>query len=205
MQNCIAILGWGSLIWDLDNLSPHVHPGWMMDHGPRLPMEFTRVSPKRKMGLAVCLDPDSGVPCPTHAIRSVRQDVTDAQEDLAKRERAPIEGIGYVCLASDTAAGRDAISGIVSRWCASTGWKGAVWTDLQTNYMASRGEAFSIPSAYAYLRGLRGESLDEAVRYIQNAPAATDTPLRRHLVEDPWWMAQAKRLADLENGGPDRR
>jgi hypothetical protein len=34
-------------------------------------MEFSRISPKRAMGLVVCLDPAAGVPCPTHAIGSV--------------------------------------------------------------------------------------------------------------------------------------
>jgi hypothetical protein len=56
------------------------------------------------------------------------------------------------------------------------------------------GEAFSIERGAAYLRTLAGESLDEAVRYIENAPATTDTPLRRRLGADPWWQAQAVRL-----------
>jgi hypothetical protein len=44
------------------------------------------------------------------------------------------------------------------------------------------------------LRCLTGDSLDEAVRYIENAPAATDTPLRRALSADDWWRAEARRL-----------
>ena len=56
------------------------------------------------------------------------------------------------------------------------------------------GEAFTVPRALAYLRTLAGESLNEAVRYIENAPAATDTPLRRVLAEDAWWRGEARRL-----------
>lgn len=195
MQKCIAILGWGSLIWDLEVLEPHVHADWLMHHGPHLPMEFTRVSAKRKMGLAVCLDPDAGVPCPTHAIRSVRDDIRAAQADLAARERAPLDGIGYVCTATGIVGGRAAIAEQVGAWCARAGWQGAVWTDLQSNYAETRGEPFTLDAAHAYLRTLTGESLDEAVRYIQNAPVATDTPLRRRLVNDPWWQAEARRVA----------
>ena len=71
----IAILGWGSLIWDIEILAPHVTGAWQMSGGPDLPMEFSRVSAKRKMGLAVCLDPQDGALCPTHAIRSTRTQV----------------------------------------------------------------------------------------------------------------------------------
>jgi hypothetical protein len=85
----IAILGWGSLIWDLDDLAPNVEGPWSMRAGPRLPMEFSRVSPKRLMGLVVALDPLDGVACPTHAIRSRRTRLADAIADLAARERAP--------------------------------------------------------------------------------------------------------------------
>jgi len=70
-----AIIGWGSLIWDLDDLGPHVRGAWAMGAGPRLPMEFTRVSPKRRRALVVCLDPRHGVPCATNAIASARDRV----------------------------------------------------------------------------------------------------------------------------------
>ena len=57
-----AIIGWGSLIWDLESLEPHVRGDWSMGAGPRLPMEFTRVSPKRKRALVVCLDAERTAP-----------------------------------------------------------------------------------------------------------------------------------------------
>ena len=56
LKGRIAVIGWGSLIWDLDNLAHLITGDWMMGAGPSLPFEFTRVSPKRKMGLAVCPD-----------------------------------------------------------------------------------------------------------------------------------------------------
>ena len=191
----IAVLGWGSLIWDLDNLAPHVAGDWEMAGGPALPMEFSRISPKRKMGLAVCLDPVDGVACATHAIRSARGVVAEARADLAARERAPVERIGAVCLVTGLAEGRGEITAVVQDWCQGAGWDGAVWTDLLPNYAETRGEAFSIARAMAYLRGLEGESLDEAVRYIENAPGWTDTPLRRALAGLDWWRAEAARVA----------
>ena len=198
MTDGYAILGWGSLIWDLDNLAPHVAEDWRMADGPHLPMEFTRVSPKRKMGLAVCLDPVDGVACPTHAIRSTRANLADARADLAARERAPVDGVGAVCQVSQVVHGRTEISEVVLEWCVRTGRTGAVWTDLTPNYAERRGEAFTVSRAMAYLRSLSGESLDEAVRYIENAPAATDTPLRRALAREAWWRVEAARVASQD-------
>lgn len=194
-MNGYAILGWGSLIWDMDNLAPHVRGAWAMGAGPALPMEFTRVSPKRKLGLVVCLDPVHGVACATHAIASVRDEIGPVVADLARRERAPEHHIGAVCLASGHANGASPkIVAGVRQWCLDNGRAGAVWTDLPSNFTDHLGETFTVPRAIAYLRGLTGDSLDEAVRYIEQAPAATDTPLRRALGEDEWWLAEARRL-----------
>lgn len=184
----IAILGWGSLLWDIENLAPHVLGDWQMQAGPRLPMEFSRISPKRKLGLVVCLDPVDGTPCPTHACASTRATLAEAQADLAARERAPLSRIGY---ASATAGeGRlPQVVAAVQDWCAATGWDGAVWTDLEPNFSDHTGQPFSLPAALAYLQTLHGDSLVEAHRYIQSAPRFTQTPLRKLLQFDPWWQA----------------
>ncbi|MEM7176298.1 MAG: hypothetical protein AAGD47_02325 [Pseudomonadota bacterium] len=191
----IAIIGWGSLIWDLDVLAPQTDLNWRMNAGPRLAMEFTRVSPKRKFGLAVCLDDISGVECPTHVIASTRDDIADAVRDLAIRERTDPQNIGAVCrntgLSNST---RDQVARAVDDWCVQSGFSGAVWTDIGPNFHESNGEAFTVERGIAYLQTLREESLDEAVRYIENAPHGTDTPLRRALSREPWWVQEAMRL-----------
>ena len=203
-MNDYAILGWGSLLWDLDDLSPHVRGPWRVCAGPALPMEFTRISPKRKHGLVVCLDADHGVSCQTHAIASVRREIEGASEDLARRERAPREMIGSVCLRTGAAAGRsEAVVGAVSAWCSAQGWAGAVWTDLESNFTEFRGETFTIAGATGYLQSLSGDSLDEAVQYIENAPAETDTPLRRALAGETWWQAEARRLGVSRQAGTE--
>jgi hypothetical protein len=190
-----AILGWGSLIWDLETLALHVEGDWAMGAGPALAMEFTRVSQKRIGALVVCLDANHGDPCTTHAITSVRNEINSAIDDLARRERTCKQWIGAVCLANGHANGTspEAVEG-VRRWCLAEGWAGAVWTDLPSNFEDHLGEVFSVPRAVSYLRGLTGDSLDEAVRYIENAPTATDTPLRRALSVDAWWRGEARRL-----------
>lgn len=187
MTSCIAIIGWGSLIWDLDDLAPKIAGPWRMRVGPRLPMEFSRVSLKRKMGLVVCLDPMIGVPCATHAIASIRTDLGDARFDLAVRERAAVERIGWADAGGRGESRLPRVAAAVSDWCRTSGWAGAVWTDLEPNFREATGRDFSIPVGAAYLRTLRGDSLDEAFRYIRNAPWTTRTPMRRALAADPWW------------------
>ncbi len=193
MRNHIAIIGWGSLIWDLDDLAPKVEPPWSMGGGPALPLEFSRISPKRLMGLVVCIDPEAGTPCASHAIASVRETVAEARADLAVRERAPLDMIGAVCLREGTSEGRSAP--LVCAWCEETGAAGAVWTDLRPNFRDHAGTAFDHGSAETWLTGLIGDSRDEAVRYIHNAPTSTDTPLRRWLAERDWWREDVARLA----------
>ncbi len=187
-----AVIGWGSLIWDLENLAPHVEGDWAMGAGPVIPLEFSRVSPKRKMGLVVCIDETHGVGCPTHVIASRRRAIDEVFDDLARRERAPEEMIGAICRATARRAG--VAAEIVGDWCADNGFRGAVWTSLPANFHEVTGEAFSLARGEAYLRGLSGASLDEAVRYIENAPALTDTPLRRRLSNRDWWRAEAARV-----------
>lgn len=191
-----AVIGWGSLIWDLENLGVHVTGDWRMRAGPRLPLEFSRVSPKRKLALAVCLDPEHGAPCHSHWILSRRKGLDAVVEDLARRERAVPERIGAVCVGAGRARGRlDPVVQAVRDWCLASGLDGAVWTDLESNFFDHLGEPFSVARAVAYLSGLEGESRNEAVRYIQNAPTTTDTPLRRRLAAEAWWRAEAERLA----------
>ena len=184
----IAILGWGSLLWDIENLAPFVTGDWRMSGGPALPMEFSRVSPKRKMGLAVCLDPENGALCATHAIQSTRTDVELSVQDLAARERASISRIGWATT-TDSFGRLPAVNALVTQWCIEGDYDAALWTDLEPNFEQPPRDAFTVPRAIAYLKTLRGEQIEEAYRYIEEAPPTTMTPLRRALEQDPWWTS----------------
>lgn len=199
MRARIAVIGWGSLLWDLDDLAPHVDLPWAMEAGPRLPLEFSRISPKRLMGLALCIDEACGAPCATHAIPSRRTTVAEARADLAARERAPLERIGWADAASGAAEGPGAA--VARDWLAATGAAGAVWTGLQPNFEEMSGRPFDLAAAEDWLTELGGESRNEAVRYIENAPRWTDTPLRRRLAALDWWRAEAARVAALDAQG----
>ncbi|MEO1472162.1 MAG: hypothetical protein AAFV86_24280, partial [Pseudomonadota bacterium] len=179
---------------------------WAMGEGPELPLEFSRVSAKRLGALTVCIDDRHGYPCPTHVIRSRREGVLRAVVDLALRERTAPTRIGFVAPAGLGAGGLGTgglrqgggaaaqaaspeVAARVADWCLATGFEAAVWTDLPSNFEAATGAPFAIETAERYLAALEGAPAREAVRYLSEAPAATDTPLRRHLAAQSWWQA----------------
>lgn len=185
-----AVLGWGSLLWDLDDLTPYVTGEWHLAKGPLLPFEFVRVSPKRKQALVVVIDEMHGVECATSFIASTRNRLVDAVEDLARRERTTAEQIGYTDLNGSLNQSRHGFAaGKIRNWLAGTEFDAAVWTDLTGNYIDEIGEPFSVPGAVAYLKNLTGESRIEARRYIESAPRNVETPLRAVLRNEDWWQA----------------
>ncbi len=190
----IAVIGWGSLIWDLEIMTPHVHGHWRHRAGPELPLEFTRISAKRRRALAVCVDLMDGVPCWTSVIVSKRATLAEARLDLARRERAPSGFIGAFCNETGQHWGRPQVVHKIAQWCRAGGWAGAVWTDLHANFTAETGKVFTVAAGHEHLQALEGNALDEAVRYIQRAPETTNTRLRRHLRDDPWWQSQVERV-----------
>ena len=195
----IAIIGYGSLIWDLDNLEPHVAGPWQRGAGPRLPVEFSRISPKRKRALVLVVDETTQTPSPTSVIASARAHLDDAVADLARREQCRPERLGMA-----TRGGKPALSHLplalaaVEAWLGSSPYDAALWTELDGNFAAQTGTAFSLVAAELYLRALTGDSLAEAWRYLEFAPAETDTPLRRHMRAQDWWRALAFSARDEE-------
>lgn len=186
----IAIIGYGSLIWDLDDLETHVAGAWQRGAGPHLPVEFSRISPKRLQALVLVVDDAAEAPSPTSVIASARIHLDDAVTDLARRERCPPEKLGIAAKGGRHRIGRSAPAmAAVAAWLATSPFDAAVWTELDGNFTHITGEAFTLAAAEAYLQMLTGESLAEAWRYIEYAPEETDTPLRRHMRAQDWWRA----------------
>lgn len=186
----IAIIGWGSLLWDLDDLEPHVAGGWDLDAGPLLPIEFALVSRKRNRALAAVIDHAVGERCTASVIVSRKSELADARGDLARRERCDEASIGALHRGNGFAHARHPETLVlVEQWLHTTRYDGAVWTDTETNFEGITGEPFSVDTAVRYLSRLGIDSLREAKRYIENAPAAVSTPLRRRLRGETWWAA----------------
>ena len=180
----IVFLGWGSLIWDPRDL-PHYGP-WKMG-GPLLPIEFSRVSGDGRLTLVI--DP-TGRQVPTRFALSPRADISDAVEDLRKREGTIRKHIGFIIAATDKSSRQEFpnqvdINKILKDWCLSQQIEGCVWTALHSNFREELGVDFSPDEAVAYLERLGKSTRENALRYIRNAPTEVDTPLRR-IVSEKW-------------------
>ena len=90
----IAIVGWGSLIWDKHEF-PKIVDGWTVG-GPSVPVEFSRVSSSRHRSLTLVIDPMNGVDTPTRYAFSKRTRLKDAICDLRTRENTVYRNIGFV-------------------------------------------------------------------------------------------------------------
>ncbi len=181
----IAIVGYGSLIWDLDNLAPFIKGSWSLGTGPKMPVEFSRISPKRKNALVLVIDHTLKHDCATNVIESNRCDLNQAVEDLAARERCGIEMVGYV----DKGDASYKAFPAVELWLKNSSFDGVVWTALPANYRLETGGDFNHLSARDYIKTLSLEQLAEAWRYIEYAPEVTDTPFRRFLKQDTFWQS----------------
>ena len=178
----IAILGWGSLVWDPRQLP---HSGEWHTGGPVLPIEFSRVSKDGRLTLVV--DSQDGCALPVRFSTSNRDDLHDTIADLRDREGTLRRCIGFV-LADGSSNSRlefderaDIVK-VVSSWCQSRDFDAAVWTALLPQFQEQTGKPFNVANAVAYLRTLPKGSRENALDYIRKAPQEIDTPLRQALL-----------------------
>jgi hypothetical protein len=175
----ISVLAWGSLVWNRGKLAI---VGDFAPTGPRLPIEFCRVS--RVGRLTLVIDETFGVPCIAYSASSVFDDLDAAIENLRDREGMPnSRGVGF------TVADRGRQSApaserhphavkIIAAWVNANGLDAAIWTALGSNFAEKTSEPFSVEAAIRYLESGSDEMRDAALDYIWRAPQEVQTPLR---------------------------
>lgn len=184
----IAVLAWGSLVWDRRDLTL---AGPFKPTGPSLPLEFSRVSRDRRLTLVI--DEDRGTPCTTYVAPSIHGDLDQAIANLRMREGMPApDGVGFIDThdrtRSDTAWERHPRAMItIESWAMRNGYRAAIWTALGSNFHEPdmAGVSFSVENAIAYLAALERERLDNALQYFRKAPPEIQCPLRA-AVDQRW-------------------
>ncbi len=180
----IAILAWGSLVWDPRELQTAAK---FAADGPLLPIEFCRISADGRLHardrrrLRRDLQDLFGVKwarqsrCGDREPSSQRRDGARAGGRLcrnglrqAKRFRGAKPSPGC---RDDRRLGRVA------------GYDAAIWTALKSNFAdwGKGGEPFSVTAALQYLEALEKEDaakFAQAHAYIRNAPPEVETPVR---------------------------
>ncbi len=184
----IALLGWGSLLWDpRPEFDEHREP-WELD-GPRVRIEFSRVSRSRRGALTLVVDPMKGVECLVAHARSRRRNPEDAICDLRSREGTTGSNIGCCFLKGSRHRSKDpATLAAIRAWAEAKAIDVVVWTDLPSNFQDVTGRPFTIEDALAHVQGLEPHARAGAAEYIRRAPDFVDTPLRRALGAQPWFI-----------------
>ncbi|MCB4823810.1 hypothetical protein [Roseicella aerolata] len=174
----IAVLGWGSLIWNPGTLKTSEA---FTPTGPRLPVEFCRISNDGRLTLV--LTEDFGTRSVTYSAVSAFGDLASAVADLRMREVTTRANIGIVDLRGDggNAAKQRHASFVdqISEWAVEHHYGAVIWTALESNFAerSARGEAFSTAAAVRYLEELNADQRADALRYIRNAPSEVQTPV----------------------------
>ncbi|WP_457663205.1 hypothetical protein [Sinorhizobium medicae] len=190
----IAILGWGSLIWDKRPEFDEKHEKWE-DDGPVLKLEFSRISETRKGALTLVIDNDYGQDCTVQYTFSTRKDPVDAIADLRCREGTIMKRMGF-WFADGSQTCEPDVPQTIPLWAKAKKIHVVVWTGLPRNYEkeASPGNksVFSVEAATAYVQNLPAEGKAKAAEYIWRAPNYVTTPLRTALLSAPWFPPPAE-------------
>jgi hypothetical protein len=173
----IAILGWGSLLWEHAEFDAW-HEPWQFD-GPKLKIEFSRISKKREGALTLVVDSKNGCPATVAYCMSRRNKIELTVEDLRVREGAHKKGIGYFSKGGASQFRDGPTHDAIVAWAAPKALEGVVWTDLESNFAKETGKIFSVEAALDYLARLKGEAKAKAEEYLRNAPDFVQTPLRK--------------------------
>jgi hypothetical protein len=180
----IAILGWGSLLWDESHKEfDEQHGDWIFD-GPVLKLEFSRKSTSRLDALTLVIDPIHGHECQVAYALSKRTSLEEAAADLCAREKTKEKSIA--CFAVDSRReGRNTNSiDAIALWARDRSIDVVLWTDLPGSFDDVAKQEF-IKVAVNHIQELPPNAKAMAAEYVWRAPDFVVTPLRNVLQAEP--------------------
>jgi hypothetical protein len=170
----IAVIGWGSLIWDPRRLDERSR--WHRN-GPSLPVEFARKSRDGRLTLVLHSDANEQQ---TYWLLSGCDSLGNARENLRAREGTSTENIHDVSRGQSNDAA--SIAGRIQRWLAlRPDLDAAIWTGLPPTPPFHSGKR-----AVEYLEQLRGETLTNARHYVVMTPPQIQTSVRAEMQRRGW-------------------
>ena len=178
----IAVLAWGSLVWDPRDLK--IVNVWKTD-GPFLPIEFARISMDGRLTLVIRTNSE-----PVQVLWTLMQskDLDEAILDLKNREGTVIKRIGYVDLVNNTKRSKsDILADEITNWALEKGLDAVIWTDLGMKFKDVLNRKLNAENVIKYLSGLPISKKARAREYIENAPVQVRTALRSVIEEELGW------------------
>ena len=185
----IAILGWGSLIWQPKELKFDANIGWK-ENGPVLPIEFARISQDGRLTLVIT---PNGTDVPTLYSVSSFDSLDLAVLNLKRREGTVEENIGYYDRTKEEFFPKDfSFKENIKNWIQTTDFDGVIWTNLPENWEIRNEEKVVIKTIdpndrIDYLQNLKGSESALAEEYIRNTPKQIVTKYRKQIIEVLGW------------------
>lgn len=178
----IAILGWGSLIWQPIELAFDKKFGWQ-NSGPILPIEFARISKDGRLTLVIT---KNGAKVPVLYALSTYQDIDEAVLNLAIREGSGRKRIGSYNRIKDVFSEDFAFENEIRDWIRNTEFDAVIWTNLGENWSIKNEKGDIIrqiqpENRIDYLKELKGNTSALAEEYIRRAPTQIDTNFRKQI------------------------
>ena len=167
----IVCLGWGSLIWNPQQLK--IEKEWYTD-GPWLPVEFTRISGDNRVTLIIDTDAE---PVQTLWASATTNNLQEFIDSLKIRERTREKNIHWINCADTTA---DPIKSIIKDWLLEKKLDTAVWTGLSFSSKTNN-QRPSVEEVITHLKGLATTTKEKSEEYIRKTPAQIATEYRQEI------------------------
>lgn len=174
----IAVLGWGSLIWDPQNLSFNTETDWQ-SNGPVMPIEFARISNNGRLTLVIT---PNGTNVTTLYAISNFNNIEHAIINLSEREGSPKSRIGYYIKSeNEFFPANFGFRNNILDWINLTDIDAVIWTNLAENWSETT------TNRIEYLDNLDYDKKNIAKVYIVNAPEQIKTDLRTQIEQRFNW------------------
>lgn len=177
----IAVIGWGSLIWDRRDLK--LSSDWYKD-GPSLPVEYLRISEDGRLTLVITDGVDK---FPTLWALSNFTDIKQAIDNLWKREGKPYkEHIGSITADESCDC---PIQKSIKEWIDKHRLYAAVWTALPHKVKKNGDKIMTPQEAVKYITSIQKniKKWTTAEMYVRNTPEQINTIIRQQLREKFGW------------------
>jgi len=181
----IAILGWGSLIWQPEELSYDKTRDWQ-ENGPFLPIEFSRISNNGRLTLVIDKNVEQEVET-LYAV-SLYENLDLAILNLAIREGTDTSKIGFYNRQTNNIFPKDFhFSENIREWIKKTEFDAVIWTNLSIRFKDKIGLPINADNVIKYLQTLPEETKVLAEEYIRKTPVQINTTFREKIEEKLDW------------------
>ena len=183
----IAILAWGSLLWNDKQLK--LESNWQKS-SIKLPLNFSRISDKGQGRLTLVVDQTGTNNYIYYGITQIR-DLNMAINALKTREKTVKKFIGYINLINNTfrTANLDKKQlQTIQNWAINNNVDAVIWTDIPANFQEIRGEPFSVKNAMGYINSQKEnrKMYNKILEYIflSKIYGKINTPLSNEVIKN---------------------